>query len=339
MHSPSRELDAITSGGPAPEDGLVAAWDFADGIGPRGIAPTGHGHGPHALHGTCVNFPARGMTGWNWRASRRSSPGARGVRRNSLPRRRPRGLPAGRRTSRWIVPDDCSQRRLRAPPRPGEAEEWIPFFVLPPRGTPTAKACSSSRPRATSPTRTSIVQDVPVAQSILGQTSVDRRAGHLPLRAPGVRSLDLRPAHPTAAACTTSSRLRPIIEHAAEAPECGARASGSSRRICIWLTGWTRWALEYDVVTDQELHGEGAALLARYNVVFTGIPPRVLLEPRCSTPGRSTSGRRPWHVSGLATASTGRSPGTPDRPDLMEVRKVEYGSRAWQASPASTTCS
>ncbi|MDP9258358.1 MAG: LamG domain-containing protein, partial [Actinomycetota bacterium] len=64
------ELDSLTAGGEAPGNGLVAHWDFSDGIGPRGV-PTDHVRDVAGLDlfGVCVNQPARGMTGWNWDCS------------------------------------------------------------------------------------------------------------------------------------------------------------------------------------------------------------------------------------------------------------------------------
>ena len=49
---------------------MVAHWDFAEGIGPRGV-PTDHVRDVAGidLFGICVNQPARGMTGWNWDCS------------------------------------------------------------------------------------------------------------------------------------------------------------------------------------------------------------------------------------------------------------------------------
>ncbi|MGE4428250.1 MAG: N,N-dimethylformamidase beta subunit family domain-containing protein, partial [Solirubrobacteraceae bacterium] len=47
---------------------LVAAWDFAAGIGSHGLERPGHVEdvGPHARHGRCVNHPTRAVTGHVW---------------------------------------------------------------------------------------------------------------------------------------------------------------------------------------------------------------------------------------------------------------------------------
>ena len=89
---------------------------------------------------------------------------------------------------------------------------------------------------------------------------------------------------------------------------------------------------EYDVATDAELHHEGAELLERYNVVFTGSHPEYY----------STEMLDAWERY-LAGGGRGMYLGAngfywiiawhPEKPHLIEVRKGEYGSRAWQARP------
>ena len=90
--------------------------------------------------------------------------------------------------------------------------------------------------------------------------------------------------------------------------------------------------IEYDVATDRELHDEGAELLKRYNVVFTGSHPEYY----------STRMLDAWEEY-LAEGGRGMYLGSngfywiiawhPEKPYLMEVRKAELGSRAWQAKP------
>ena len=77
------ELEALSDGATPPGAGLVAHWDFAEGIGPRGV-PTDHVRDVAGLDlfGICVNQPARGMTGWNWDCSEecyRHAPGQYGA--------------------------------------------------------------------------------------------------------------------------------------------------------------------------------------------------------------------------------------------------------------------
>ena len=326
------ELDAVTAGGEPPASGLVAAWDFADGIGPSGI-PTDHvtDRGPGGLHGMCVNFPARAMTGWNWRGIEevyRHAPeeyGAIHFHEDDLE-------DCGWETDiSWTVPDGlrsgCYALRLGQT----EAEDWVPFFVLPPRGQATAKALFLV-PTASylAYANEHIVHDVPVAQAILGHTSVVAEQdfylyGHTEL---GLSTYD---AHTDGSGVHSSSALRPIIN---------MRPKFRMAPGTVWqfpadlhLVDWLEaMGIEYDVATDRELHDEGAALLERYNVVFTGSHPEYYSREMLDA----------WEAY-LAGGGRGMYLGSngfywiiawhPEKPGLIEVRKGEYGSRAWQARP------
>jgi N,N-dimethylformamidase len=213
----------------------------------------------------------------------------------------------------------------------GEAEDWVPFFVLPPRGSATAKALFLV-PTASylAYANEHIVHDVPVAQAILGHTSVIAEQdfylyGHSEL---GLSTYD---AHTDGSGVHFSSALRPIINMRPKF----RMAPGS-----VWqfpadlhLVDWLdAMGIEYDVATDRELHDEGPALLERYNVVFTGSHPEYYSREMLDA----------WETY-LAGGGRGMYLGSngfywiiawhPEKPGLMEVRKGEYGSRAWQARP------
>jgi N,N-dimethylformamidase len=99
--------------------------------------------------------------------------------------------------------------------------------------------------------------------------------------------------------------------------------------IVDWLDAM---GIEYDVATDRELHDEGAELLRRYNVVFTGSHPEYY----------STRMLDAWEEY-LGGGGRGMYLGAngfywiiawhPEKPYLIEVRRGELGSRAWQAAP------
>ena len=61
------ELDVLTSGGEPSQEGLVARWDFGEGITSEGIS-SGRvtDSSGNALHGAAINMPTRGVTGRNW---------------------------------------------------------------------------------------------------------------------------------------------------------------------------------------------------------------------------------------------------------------------------------
>jgi len=326
------ELDALTAGGPPPGDGLVAAWDFADGIGRRGIATDQvTDTGPNGLHGRCVNFPARGMTGWNWRGIDEvfmhapEQYGAIHFHDDDIDDCR------WETDATWTVPTDLRSGVYALRLLQGESEDWIPFFVLPPRGTATAKALFLV-PTASylAYANEHIVHDVPVAQSIMGHTSVIAEQdfwiyGH---REFGLSTYD---SHIDGSGVHSSSALRPIVNMR---PKFRTATGGpwqfpADLHLVAWIDAM---GFEVDVATDRELHDEGAALLERYNVVFTGSHPEYY----------STEMLDAWETY-LAGGGRGMYLGAngfywaiawhPEKKDLIEVRKLEYGSRAWQAKP------
>jgi hypothetical protein len=88
----------------------------------------------------------------------------------------------------------------------------------------------------------------------------------------------------------------------------------------------------YDVVTDEDLHREGAAMLRKYSVVLTGTHPDYYsaatldgIEDYLADGGRLMylGGNGFYWVTSYH----------PHKPHIIEVRKGEDGSRAWQARP------
>jgi N,N-dimethylformamidase len=325
------ELDALTAGGEPPRGGLVAHWDFSAGIGADGVPTDGVRDVAGGLSGICVNQPVRAMTGWNWDCSEecyRHAPhlyGAIHFHDDDLDE-------CGWETDLTLtVPGDMGSGIYALRVRQGEAVDRIPFFVLPPRGTATAKIAFLA-PTASylAYANDHIVQDVPVAQSILGHTSCISEQdfylyGNLDL---GLSTYD---AHSDGSGVCFSSARRPIMNMRPDF----RHATGS-----VWqfpadlhLIDWLdEKGFDYDVVTDLELHQEGRALLDRYQVVLTGSHPEYYSERMLDA----------WEQY-LADGGRGMYLGSngfywvtsfhPEKPWLIEVRKCEQGSRAWQAKP------
>jgi N,N-dimethylformamidase len=321
------ELDALTAGGePSPED-LLAAWDFSDGIPTDRVAD----RSPNGLDGVCVNFPARGMTGWNWEGVEevwRHAPeqyGAIHFHEDDLEDCR------WETDFTWTVPADLRSGVYAVRLTQGEAEDWVPFFVLPPRGRATAKALFLV-PTASylAYANDHLVHDIPVIQPIVGHTSVIAEQDFY-LYARSELGLSTYDSHVDGSGVHFSSALRPIMN---------MRPKFRHTTGTVWqfpadlhLVDWLdAMQIEYDVATDRELHEEGAALLERYNVVFTGSHPEYYSRDMLDA----------WEAY-LAGGGRGMYLGSngfywiiawhPDKPGLMEVRKGEYGSRAWQARP------
>ena len=97
------------------------------------------------------------------------------------------------------------------------------------------------------------------------------------------------------------------------------------------------WWLEncghaYDVITDEDLDREGVACLEPYNVVLTGTHPEYYSERMVDgTDDYLKQGGRVMYLggNGFYWVVAFRD----EEPWCMEVRKLNSGSRAWQAAP------
>ena len=326
------QLDSLATGKRPSKVGLLAAWDFGYGIGPEGVpGDEVTDRGPNALNGTCINFPARGMTGWNWEGIEErfvhapAQYGAIHFHEDDLEDCR------WETDIAWTVPGDLRSGAYALRLQQGDAEDWVPFFVLPPRGQATAKALFLV-PTASylAYANEHIVMDTPVAQAILAHTSTFAEQDfYLYGRSEfGLSTYDL---HTDGSGVHSSSSLRPITNLRPKARHGTGTVwqFPADLHLVDWLEAMD---IEYDVATDRELHDEGAELLKRYNAVFTGSHPEYY----------STRMLDAWEEY-LADGGRGMYLGSngfywiiawhPDKPYLMEVRKAELGSRAWQAKP------
>jgi N,N-dimethylformamidase beta subunit-like, C-terminal/Concanavalin A-like lectin/glucanases superfamily len=325
------ELESLTGDG-QPIDDCVAAWDFADGIGPRGI-PSDRvtDISGNALHGVCVQMPARGMTGANW-TSREENFTHAPREYGAIHFHDDDVADAGWDVDiEWTLPDGLPSDVYAARLRAGDAEEYVPFFVRPRTGSPSAKILFLA------PTASYMAYanhrghfDAWTQQPVVGRTPVVGDgdlflAEHLDY---GLSCYDL---HSDGSGVCYSSRLRPILD---------MRPKHRQASVGIWqfpadlhLVDWLH-ALghQFDVVTDEDLDSEGIALLSPYNVVVTGSHPeyystRMLdaVEAYVQRGGRLMymgGNGFYWIISYH-----------PDKPHLIEVRRGESGSRAWQARP------
>lgn len=331
LAEPPDDPSALATGD-RPTVGLLASWDFAAEIGAHGVPSDAYTDvGPNGWHGRGHNAPYRGMTGWNWTGAEenyRHAPGQYGAvhfHDDALE-------DAGWDTDLSLrIPDDMRSGvyALRVSYR--EHVDHIPFWVLPPRGTATAKVLLLF-PTASylAYANDHIVPDVPVAQSILGHTSVMAGADLHLIEHPELGS-STYDHHTDGSGVGHTSRLRPVITM-----RPGFRHSTGSLwqfpadlHIVDWLTGT---GVEFDVATDEDLDAEGAELLGRYQVVLTGSHPEYyssrMLDAWESYLG---AGGRAMYLGGNGFYWVIAH--HPDKPHLVEVRKGEAGCRAWQARP------
>ncbi|MBO9379136.1 LamG domain-containing protein [Sphingomonas histidinilytica] len=321
---------AIRAGGMPPAAGIVTYWDTSAGYSDDGIGDVIRDLGPLGLDAIGVNRPIRGMKGWNWKGkedSFRLDPGQYGgiaFHEDAL-------IDCGwAPTVRLKTPRDLRSGAYALRVRSNGVEDHVPFFV---------RAAAPRAPIAVlMPTFTYLAYanehlafEAPIAQAICANTPVvGEQDLHWSADAPfGLSTYDV---HSDGAGVCYSSWRRPILNMRPgyRMPATGvAWAFPADLSLIWWLE---RAGYDYEILTDHDLHREGVAALAPYRAVLTGTHPEYYSERMLDgTEDYLTGGGRLLYLGGNGYYwVTGLRE---DEPWCIEVRKLESGSRAWQAEP------
>ena len=323
---------------------LVAAFDFS-----REIASTrAIDIGPFGLHGEVENLPARAMKGWNWTGEEqcwRRKPeqyGAIHFHDDDL-------YDAGWASDfSFTVPADMTSgvyaAHLVLEGPDGEAddgtgEDYIPFFVRPPRGPAGRKG----RPKLAFLAPTAAYMAYANHQEHLHAEPAEMVIGRLLVFQPtdlfwhehaeyGASLYDL---HSDGSGVCYSSRLRPILNMR---PKYSSWVGGSGSGLWQFnadthLTDWLEHeGFAFDVITDEDLHEEGLDALSAYRVVVTGTHPEYYSTAMWD-------GLKAWLDRGGRLVYVGangwywRIALHPTLPGVIEVRRAEDGIRTWEAQP------
>jgi N,N-dimethylformamidase len=327
------ELDAIRDGAPPPASGQLAYWDTTAGYTDRGIGDRVVDVGPYRLHAEGVNRPVRGQTGWNWNG------------RNDCFRLAPHEFGGvefhsdaltdccWEPTLSLVIPEDLRSGvyavKLTAGDGSGLAEEYTPFFVR--AATPRAKLCLLM------PTASYLAYangasafDAFALQSITALTPILQEVDVEAYRNDVEFGLSTYDAHNDGAGVCYSSYRRPIINMRPKyrMPGIGAPWQFPAD---LSIVGWLEhFGYEYDVLTDEDLHRDGVAALRPYRTVINATHCEYYSERMLdATEDYLAEGGRLLYLSGNGYYWTVGF--RDDEPWIMEVRKLEAGSRAWQA--------
>ncbi len=321
LFEPSRELE------------VFAAWDFARNTPSTRIVDIG----PHGLHGECKNLPARAMKGHAWTGEvhdwrqRPDHYGAIHFHDDDL-------YDAGWEADfAWTVPAGMKSGVYCAHIRSydGAHEDYLPFAVRPPRGQATAD-CAVLLPTASY---------MAYANDHMGVDSEDAELvmGRLIVVQPNDLYVDehrefglaLYDTHSDGSGVCYSSRLRPVLNMRPKFSSwVGGAGSGlwqfnADTHLFDWLEekGFT-----YDVITDEDLHAEGAELLKPYKTILSGTHPEYHSTPmRDAMETYLGSGGRLMYLGG--NGWYWRIAFHQDLPGVIEVRRAEDGIRTWVAEP------
>ncbi|MCA1647382.1 MAG: LamG domain-containing protein [Chloroflexi bacterium] len=313
----------------------VAAWDFSVGIGDDTV----HDASASALHGVTVNMPTRAVTDHTWSGAE--------LRWTAAPEQyaaihfHDDDLEdAGWQPSLELVVSESLRSGVYALRLDAEqAEEYVPFFVRPKAGRPTAPiaflaptftymAYANERLywnegyREKRPRLTPLQTEPP---------DIDRyMAEHREL------GLSLYDLHSDGSGCAYSSRLRPILNMR---PNYRAwRLQDAPRHFAadLYLIGWLEaHGFTYDVITDEDLHRAGRELLAPYQVVLTGSHPEyVTAAMHTAVEQYLEHGGRLMYLGGNGFYWVTSL--DPRRPHLIELRRGTTGTRAWESLPGES---
>jgi len=320
---------------------LVAAFDFARETKTTRILDTG----PHKLEGRVHNLPARAMKGWNWTGEemcwwrKPEHYGAIHFHEDDL-------YDAG-----WAVdfelkiPDEMKSGAYAAHIKCGEAEDgheedYVPFFVVPPRG-PAGKT-NRSKLAFLAPTcaymayandQNHIRGDA--AEMVIGRL-VTYQPDDLFLYDHPELAKSLYDSHEDGSGVCYSSRHRPILNMRPKYSSwLGGAGSGlwqfnADTHIIDWLE--SHMQVDFDIITDEDLHREGLSLLEPYQCIISGTHPEYH-----ST--RMWDAMRAWIDRGgrlMYVAGNGwywRIAFHEELDGVIEVRRAEDGIRTWEAQP------
>lgn len=308
----------------------VGFWDFSVGIDSERIADRSR----HGLHGQTVNLPARGMTGSNWTGedvSWRAAPaqyGAIHFHDDDIYDARweadiafdlPEDLKSGFYAIRLVAGDDVERLPFFVRPRPGDAR--APVCLL--ASTATYMAYANLNP-----------VPFPIAELLSSRLIVLHKANLLIDEHPewGPSLYDV---HSDGSGVCYSSRLRPILNfRPGFISSFGAKGSNlrefnADTHIVDWLE---HEGIDYDVVTDDDLHAEGFRLLDRYSTVVTGAHPEYFsAEMLDATKSYIDAGGRMMVLGG--NGFYWRIAFHPSLAGVMEVRRCGPAIRTWETQP------
>lgn len=307
---------------------LIAGWDFSRDIPTQRILDVG-GQG---CDGYLANVPTRAVVGARWSGAEmcwRHAPGDYGAihfHADDL------GDCGWQNSVSFTVPDDLPSGAYALHLTCAGGEDWLPLYVLPPRGVATAPVVFLA----------STFTYQAYANHARGNADAAYKARvaawgaypHNPDDYP-VYGRSTYNKHPDGSGIAFSSRLRPILTMRPgfltfnDARGSGLRHYPADTHLLAWMEAK---GIAFDVVTDEDLHEEGVDLLKPYSVVLTGSHPEYHTPQTLDALAAYTrDGGRLMYLGG--NGFYWRIAVTQTLPGMMELRRSEGGIRAWAAEP------
>lgn len=316
--------------------GFVACWDFSKDVPSSRILDLG----PDAVHGHVVNTPARGMTGAAWSGREmcfRHAPDEYGAIHFHEDDIDDCKWPTA---FTWTVPDGTRSSVYALMLSAGDAEENVPFHVVPPKGRATADiavlASTFTYVIYANHARPEWDRDPEWRAAWREQASDWGAYPNNPGDHPEY-GLSTYNYHTDGSGISIASWRRPMLNVRIgyiTYPYESIRASGlrhfpADSHLNSWLEAS---GYDYDIITDWELHHEGVDLLNRYRVVLTGSHPEYhTREMIDALESYRDGGGRFCYLGG--NGFYWKVALSPEQDGVIEIRRGEGGIRAWAAEP------
>ena len=323
-------LAAQRAGTDLPGIATVVAWDLARAMRTDAVEDTG----PHGYHGTLLNLPTRAMTGSNWRGDVHrwtedpAQYGAIHFHDDDI------GDAGWRPSLTFTVPEDWKSGVYALHLEKDGARDNIVFHVR-------AKVPGSQAKVAfLAPTFSYTVYSQ--FQKAGRQALITERSlawGALAQAPDGHPEYGVSPYnfHSDGSGVVMSTTRRPLIDKRVNQIHLVDPSEGGSGLYWVGADSYvtdllTRKDIEFEVITDHDVHAEGAALLANYNVVLTGQHPEYhtdqTLDALAAYLGQ---GGRFLYLGGNGfywkVVPHGEGPWS------LELRRAEGGIRLWETLP------
>lgn len=300
----------------------IAAWDFSIGMDGREIRDVA----PGERHGTVVNMPMRAVTGANWTGDVHdwhAAPdqyGAISFAEDDL------------YDCQWettlsvTLPHTLASGVYAALLDDGGTPTRVVFFVRPAKDAPPA-ACTFIASTANFLAYANFRQ---LGRKVISES----QRGRLWSMGPEDLLMELSPElgascydkHPDGSGIALSSRLRPILNLQADTR---LSSFAGDMFVVAWLDSL---GIPVDIVTDEDLHAEGAVALAGTRVVLTGGHPEYYSAPMLDAlQAHLRQGGRMLYLGG--NGFYWRIAVSPHWPGAIELRRPEGGTRAWESRP------
>jgi N,N-dimethylformamidase len=296
----------------------IVRWNFARDHD----SPHVHDDGPFSLHGRTVNLPSRAVTGSGWTGDIHDwrfaleQYGAIHFHDDDL-------YDASWETSLALdIPDDWQSGYYAVQLRAGDDESWLPFFVTPRCGKPSAPlAVVASTATSIAYANQSFHMRVPDEEAFLGRLPVLSREDVFLRQTPwlGLSNYD---THSDGSGVRYSSRLRPVVNMG---PFSDLWNLNADTLLYAWLE---HIGQNFDIITDEDIHAHGAKLLNSYACVISGSHPEYHTSSMFAAYEEFLDqGGRLMYLGG--NGFYWRVGASPHFPGAFELRRAESGGRHW----------